>query len=633
MTFSGKPSLKKMWKLSWIKSGSQSDPDSGDNSEDHSSIYQTAAMECIEADGSTAPALMIDNMSDKDAPMCPRSIASAYTPTSPLSLSQPSSMRSFTKLSMGQPSSCPSSRAPLISVAAPVSPGQGGMKRKDSFVSSAGRLAEIERTAPMNGRLDFLTYLPYEIAMVIVIYADFPTIVTISEVSRSWNRFAHDNSVWRRLFLQQKEWRTRRALATASNHIANNSHIVPSSNVGLGAKNGSHSSLLTCSNGVSGTSTPRIGDGPLSSVAAATALTDRILSAYTGSSLRPAINLQHMVAPSPTLSMISGFSGQQQQRLQPPQRRAAADWGYLFQQRLELDRHWRKGIADIQVLEGHADSVYCVQCDHEKIVTGSRDRTIKIWDAETMQCLRTMTGHTASVLCLKYNDSALVTGSSDATIIVWDWETGKPRLRLTSHAAGVLDVAFNEDHIVSCSKDCTIKVWRRDSGKLLRTMAGHRGPVNAVQLHGNRIVSASGDSLIKMWDLKTGELIRTFTGHTRGLACVQFDGRTIVSGSSDQLIKIWDANTGRCKQTLRGHKDLVRTLHFDGGRRAVSGSYDQTIKVWDIVTGECTLDLKDVHTSWVFDVQFTASRIVSTSQDQKIVIWDFAKGLDVAAIN
>ncbi|KAJ2809243.1 hypothetical protein H4R20_000238 [Coemansia guatemalensis] len=626
-----------MWKLSWIKSGSQSDPDSGDNSEDHSSTYRGSAMGCAETDSGGAPTLMIDSAPSEGAPMCPRSITSAYTPTSPLSLSQPSSMRSFTKLSAGQPSSYPSSRLPPMGVTAPVPPGQGSIKRKDSFVSSTGRLTEVERTTPMDGKLDFLTYLPYEIAMVIVIYADFPAITTISEVSRSWNRFAHDNSVWRRLFLQQKEWRTQRALTTAGNHAAKHRNVLANSNPGLYATGSSPSSLLSTSAGVSGTNTPRIGDDSLSTATAASTLTDRILSAYTGSSLRPAINLQHMVAPSPTLSMISGFAGQQQrqqqQQLQPPQRRATADWRYLFQQRIELDRHWLKGIADIQVLAGHADSVYCVQYDHEKIVTGSRDRTIKIWDAETMQCLRTMTGHTASVLCLKYNDSALVTGSSDATVIVWDWETGNPRLRLSSHAAGVLDVAFNEDHIVSCSKDCTIKVWRRDSGKLLRTMAGHRGPVNAVQLHGNKIVSASGDSLIKMWDLKTGALIRTFTGHTRGLACVQFDGKTIVSGSSDQLIKVWDADSGRCKQTLRGHKDLVRTLHFDGGRRAVSGSYDQTIKVWDIVTGECTLDLKDVHTSWVFDVQFTASRIVSTSQDQKIVIWDFAKGLDVAAIN
>ncbi|KAJ1729881.1 hypothetical protein LPJ61_003306, partial [Coemansia biformis] len=554
-------------------------------------------------------------------PIYPGGATNMYTPTSPLSLSQPSSLRSFMKLPMGQSSSVPGTRLPSQPPQPPST--KSKMKRKDSFVGSPCRLQDTDRSTQASGRLDFLTYLPYEIAMVIVIYADFPAITTISEVSRSWSRFSRDNAVWRRLFLQQREWRTPRALATASWRTTRPNRL-------FGGVAGASPSLTPHNAGASGASTPRIGEGELPATADVDALlTSRILSAYMGSSLQPAINLQHMVAPSPTPSALGEFGGIGSQLHQ----RAPVDWRYLFQQRLELDRHWSNGIADVHVLTGHADSVYCVQYDHDKIVTGSRDRTIKVWDNNTLQCLRTLTGHDASVLCLKYDDTTLVTGSSDSTVIVWDWATSAPALRLASHAAGVLDVAFNEEHIVSCSKDCTIKVWRRSTGRLLRTMAGHRGPVNAVQLHGNKIVSASGDSLIKMWDLKTGELIRTFAGHTRGLACVQFDGKTIVSGSSDQLIKVWDAETGTCKQTLRGHKDLVRTLHFDGGRRAVSGSYDQTVKVWDIITGKCTLELKDMHTSWVFDVQFSASKIVSTSQDQKIIIWDFAKGLDVADIN
>ncbi|KAJ1865592.1 hypothetical protein LPJ78_002600 [Coemansia sp. RSA 989] len=627
MSFSSKPSLKKMWKLSWMKNG-QSEPEADDGansmeSEQSPAIYAGSSAQ-------TPPAVTIDKATSDFIPVY-RGNASEYMPTSPLSLSQPASMRSFMKAPPSQASSCPSNRGPFGSMR-PASPARSGMKRKDSIVSSTGRMADIRSITPTDGKLDFLTYLPYEIAMVIVIYADFPTIMTISQVSKSWNRFAHDNAVWRRLFLQQREWRTSRALATAFRN---------SSNMKRSAQGDSGNSSILClspspgiSPSASGINTPKVGDDAFATPDSMSPLTNRILSAYSGSSLRPAINLQHMVAPSPTLSMVNGFEGQKQrQQLLQPQKRTAPDWRYLFQQRLRLDRHWSAGIADMHILTGHADSVYCVQYDHDKIVTGSRDRTIKIWDSNTLQCLRTMTGHDASVLCLKYDDTVLVTGSSDATVIVWDWESGTPKLRLVSHAAGVLDVAFDQEHIVSCSKDCTIKVWRRSDGKLLRTMAGHRGPVNAVQLCNNRIVSASGDSLIKMWNLKTGELIRTFTGHSRGLACVQFDGKTVVSGSSDQLIKVWDAETGECKQTLRGHKDLVRTLHYDGGNRAVSGSYDQTIKVWDIASGKCTLDLKDAHTSWVFDVQFSASKIVSTSQDQKIIIWDFAKGLDVADIN
>ncbi|KAJ1936740.1 hypothetical protein FBU59_004960, partial [Linderina macrospora] len=329
-----------------------------------------------------------------------------------------------------------------------------------------------------NTQIDFLSNLPYEIAVVIVIYADFPAITNIAQVSKSWRRFARDNAVWRRMFLQQSEWRTPRALAAAGcrgslKHRSAGNSAVPSP--------------------ASAINTPRIGDSDAISVfghrnGALPELPARhILSAYTGSSLRPAITLQHMIAPSPSPSQVSEFGG----------RLVGADWQHLFQQRRLLDQHWNKGISDVHVVAGHADSVYCVQFDHDKIVTGSRDRTIKVWDSRTLLCMRTLAGHDASVLCLKYDETTLVTGSSDSTIIIWDWESGVPLLRLVSHAAGVLDVAFDDTHIVSCSKDCTIKVWERKTGKLLRTMVGHRGPVNAVQLKGDRIVSASGDSLIK----------------------------------------------------------------------------------------------------------------------------------------
>ncbi|KAJ2850173.1 hypothetical protein J3B02_003699 [Coemansia erecta] len=649
--------LMKMWKMSWVKSEAQppiqQQPTINEPTADEAGYGRNERDTSAHIDPVPIPDGAIERSHIwSGAP----SGAAAYTPTSPLAIAnQPASgsntPRSFMVASAGTGLLLPPAAviAPA-GISPPVSPSArpGAMKRKDSFVSanrcSAGASTSVASSMFADGRLDFLTYLPYEIAMVIVIYADFPTITTIAQVSRSWNRFARDNAVWRRLFLQQPEWRTPRALAAAGRTVGGHRRRIYN---GAGGTSTTTLSVATPTSSVctSGANTPRIGDdlanyGMAGDSAASGAR--QILSTYSGSSLRPAIVLQHMVAPSPNLRAV-GYSSDDSDCKPPSQllspanfgnsgRLVGANWNYLFKQRLELDCRWSRGIAQVHTITGHADSVYCVQYDHDKIVTGSRDRTIKIWDSRTFQCLRTLTGHDASVLCLKYDQTTLVTGSSDSTVIIWDLAQGRPLQRLVSHTAGVLDVAFNTDYVVSCSKDCTIKIWSRATGKLLRTMAGHRGPVNAVQLYGDRIVSASGDSLIKMWDVKTGNLIRTFSGHTRGLACVQFDGKTIVSGSSDQLIKVWDSESGRCIQTLKGHKDLVRTLHFAGGRRAVSGSYDQSVKVWDIVSGECTLDLKDVHTSWVFDVQFSTSRIVSTSQDQKIVVWDFGQGLDLTNI-
>ncbi|KAI9015716.1 WD40-repeat-containing domain protein [Phycomyces nitens] len=217
------------------------------------------------------------------------------------------------------------------------------------------------------------------------------------------------------------------------------------------------------------------------------------------------------------------------------------DWYYWFKQRYQLETRWRLGKVSAHYLDGHLQGVYCVQFDDQKIVTGSRDTTIKIWDARSYQCIRTLRGHEASVLCLNYDDRTMVSGSSDTTLIVWNIQSLDQRMRLRGHTAGISGVCFDDRCIISSSKDNTIRIWNFADGVPIRVITGHSGPVNSIQLKGNHLVSVSGDGLIKLWNILNGNCIRGFSGHTGGLTCVQFDGRRIVSGASDHTIKVWDA--------------------------------------------------------------------------------------------
>ncbi|KAK2616514.1 hypothetical protein QQS21_000557 [Conoideocrella luteorostrata] len=351
----------------------------------------------------------------------------------------------------------------------------------------------------------------------------------------------------------------------------------------------------------------------------------------------------------------------------------AIDWKAVYRTKLELNKRWRDGKASPCYLSGHKDSIYCLQFDEFKIVSGSRDKTIRVWDMHTLEC-KLVIGppdvvnganllldeegnpnhyasrfgndraavsvpstvsfpehHKASILCLQYDDEILVTGSSDATCIVYDVKAGyKPIRRLRHHTAAVLDLAFDKKHIVTCSKDISICVWDRATGALLRQLRGHTGPVNAVQMRDNTIVSCSGDFKVKLWNIDTGKNIREFVGHTKGLACSQFseDGRFVASAGNDKVIRIWDANTGECVREMKAHENLVRSLHIDSvSGRLVSASYDSDIKVWDMETGHQLLDFPKWHTSWVLSAKSDYRRIVSTGQDPKILIMDFGANL------
>ncbi|KAI8984353.1 WD40-repeat-containing domain protein [Mycotypha africana] len=325
----------------------------------------------------------------------------------------------------------------------------------------------------------------------------------------------------------------------------------------------------------------------------------------------------------------------------------------LYKNHFELNKRWRYGHVQTRYLTGHEDSVYCLAWlgpDH--IVSGSRDRSIKVWSlsgsptttsaAEATighaisspsvpSLIMTKSYHDGSVLCMRLSsdNTFLVSGSSDATCLVWSLPSFEPMQRLIGHTGGVLDVCIIRDYIISSSRDATIRVWDRKKAMEIRRLEGHAGPVNALGSHGDLVASASGDTTIKLWDIHTGHCLRTFTGHTRGLACIKFDGKYIYSGGQDNKFKVWDAHTGHCVATLPGHTDLIRTIDsFEN--LVVSGSYDRTLRVWDSQQKKCILSFQSGHSSWIFNCLVNRTKIISAGQDKRIMVLDF--GFDLVTL-
>jgi len=304
-----------------------------------------------------------------------------------------------------------------------------------------------------------------------------------------------------------------------------------------------------------------------------------------------------------------------------------------------IENNWRCGKHNLQRINCRSENskgVYCLQYDDNKIVSGLRDNTIKMWDRNTLQqSQRVLTGHTGSVLCLQYDDKVIISGSSDSTVRVWDVESGEMVNTLIHHCEAVLHLSFRfyNGMMVTCSKDRSIAVWDMVSPteiNLRRVLVGHRAAVNVVDFDEKYIVSASGDRTIKVWSTSSCEFVRTLNGHKRGIACLQYHDRLVVSGSSDNTIRLWDIECGACLRVLEGHEELVRCIRFDN-KRIVSGAYDGKIKVWDLQAAldprapAGTLCIRTLveHSGRVFRLQFDEFQIVSSSHDDTILIWDF----------
>jgi hypothetical protein len=238
-------------------------------------------------------------------------------------------------------------------------------------------------------------------------------------------------------------------------------------------------------------------------------------------------------------------------------------------------------------LQGHTSYVStCCQLADGRILSGSADKTLKVWDPVIFQCLATLQGHKDKVLtCCQLADGRILSGSADKTLKVWDPVTFQCLATLKGHTYPVETCCQLADgRILSGSGDKTLKVWDPVTFQCLATLQGYTDMVLiCCQLANSRILSGSGDNALKVWDPVTFQCLATLQEHTSYVnrCCQLADGR-ILSGSGDNALEVWDPVTFQCLATFKGHTDWVRTCCQLADGRIVSGSVDKTLKVWNV---------------------------------------------------
>ncbi|KAG7284866.1 hypothetical protein NEMBOFW57_009481 [Staphylotrichum longicolle] len=218
--------------------------------------------------------------------------------------------------------------------------------------------------------------------------------------------------------------------------------------------------------------------------------------------------------------------------------------------------------AERRVLQGHLDSVNAVAFSPDGQLIG-------------MGCghgRRVLHGHLdwGNAVAFSPDGQLIVSGSDDKTVRVWDAATGTERHVLQGHSRPARAVAFSPDGqlIVSGSDDKTVRVWDSATGAKRRVLQGHLDSVIAVAFSpdGRLIVSGSDDNTVRVWDAVTSAERRVLQGHSRPVSTVAFspDGRLIVSGSRDKTARVWDAATGSDQHLLPIDTDL-RSWVTDNG--------------------------------------------------------------------
>jgi len=283
-----------------------------------------------------------------------------------------------------------------------------------------------------------------------------------------------------------------------------------------------------------------------------------------------------------------------------------------------------------RTLSGHTDEIRAVAIspDGKTLVSGSYDKSIKLWALRLGKPLHNLTRHSHRVTCVAIspNGQILASGSFDKTIKLWSLSTGKLLNTLVSRADRVRDIGFSPNgQILISSGDWEIKLWAVRTGKLLRILAGNSDSARHIAFNpdGHSCAVGSLNGTLELWNPHNGKPLITFTNQSTNITCLEFspDGLILASGSS-RAIALWNPQTGKLLRTFAPESPGVAALAFSPDSQVLASGSGALIELWDVQNGQRLTKLSG-HSLPVRSLAFSphGDILVSAGSDRKIKLW------------
>jgi WD40 repeat protein len=288
------------------------------------------------------------------------------------------------------------------------------------------------------------------------------------------------------------------------------------------------------------------------------------------------------------------------------------------------------------------------------LISGSTDKTLRIWDLDNELCTNILHGHSEAIVCVCVSptdcmDPVVVSGSVDKSLIQWSLEHGNPIRVLKGHKGVVNAVSISADLdlpvIVSSGVDNMIICWKVSDGSQIGMIHGHDGPISALALSHIRIpiiISGGDDKYLRVWDLSTGSLIETLKGQHSEINALAVSKNSmnpiIVSGASDGSLFVWDLLRLKLLYVLLEAFDAENSEAAPGSWEIssvaisnnpqpiiISTTWTTAAYIWDAKTGGLLRILDGVHTRRLSGVCIGRDEVgpvlISSGHDGKVIVW------------
>ncbi len=289
--------------------------------------------------------------------------------------------------------------------------------------------------------------------------------------------------------------------------------------------------------------------------------------------------------------------------------------------------------------EGWVRSV-CFCPDSPWLVSGSDDRTVRLWDVESGHRVHVFEqpGDRVRAVAVSPDGQFAASGGDDFQVFLWNLKTFERVEALPTAPSRVWAVAFQQQGeklmLAAGGDKQTLRLWQVDG---LRKLLSSSTKQQTERLKREKVKTETQRISLQSAETQPAEIkqIKTYRGYTNGIRAVGFlNNQRIVSAGDNREISVWDTEQGVCIANLSLHQGRVWAIAIDrqNGRLA-SASDDHTVRLWEMRTGRCLATLT-AHTSWVRTVAFSnrGRLLASSGDDGTIRIWNAASGSCLATL-
>jgi WD40 repeat protein len=311
--------------------------------------------------------------------------------------------------------------------------------------------------------------------------------------------------------------------------------------------------------------------------------------------------------------------------------------------------------APITQFTEHTDSLLTLAFndDGSQLVSGSRDRTLRIWDLQRAEIVRDFVGHSTTgargvVAVYGPGDRTILSGGADGSVRLWDTESGRAMQELDGHERPVNTVDLSDDaaYAISGGDDQQVLVWDVVSGEALFTLDTDAGVINWVRFLPNstQFVVGGSEGGLAIWDAVTGQRVREFTApvcqqpdestlpvNAVDALALSTDGTVLVTGGADECVSIWNVADGSLAERFQLLGTAVRSVAIspDKARVAIGGA--SGLVSLRQISDQTVIRNFTGHDRAVVGLAFSPDNtsLLSAAADETVRLWDIASGFEV----